>query len=708
MGGSSKAQTVGYRYYVGMHMILCHGPVDAITKVLVGDRVAWSGEATGGQITIDALELFGGESREGGVSGLVDIEMGGPAQTQNSYLAAKLGDVPAFRGVVGVVLRQVYTGMNPYIKAWSFRARRIANLTSGDPQWEPTLAAIGQDMNPAHIIRECLTDTAWGMGYTSADIDNASFLAAAQTMKTEGMGISLLWDRQSAIEDFLREIMRHIDGALFVDRATGRFMLKLVRDDVDEETIITLDETNISRIKDFSRPTLSELTSAVTVIYWDQATGNDASITVQDIALAQTQGGQSGTTIKYPGFTGGGIAAKAATRDLQAVSTPLASCTISATRAAAGLNIGDAFRLDWPDFGADMIMRVTGLAFGGATSNEIKITAVQDVFSIGSAVIMPPQPPIWTDPISDPTASPYRKIYEAPYWDIVMQRGQAEADAMSDYDGAFLIGATSPTDDALSANLWVDVGGVYTQRGTLDFMPTAVLTAAAGHMDTTLAIGSGVDLAAAMVGEYVQIDNELMRVDGVTDTTVTVGRGVLDTVPAAHSSGARLYFTGGFNATDSIVYQDGETVAVKLTTITGKGQLPLASAPIDSLTFDQRAQRPYPPGKFQIGGAYYPASVSAAVDIVVTWAHRDRKQQTTTTLIDTTTGTIGPETGTTYTAILKTSGGTVLATHSGLTGETTTFTLAEIGANTTVRVELYSLRDGLQSLQTHSHTFERA
>ncbi|EKF9276366.1 hypothetical protein O1B68_002107 [Vibrio cholerae] len=43
MGGSSKKQTVGYRYYLGMHLAMCHGPVDAVTEIQVADRQAWSG-----------------------------------------------------------------------------------------------------------------------------------------------------------------------------------------------------------------------------------------------------------------------------------------------------------------------------------------------------------------------------------------------------------------------------------------------------------------------------------------------------------------------------------------------------------------------------------------------------------------------------------------------------------------------------------------
>ena len=42
MGGRSKAQTVGFRYSLGMHMALCHGPIDAIREILVDRRIAWS------------------------------------------------------------------------------------------------------------------------------------------------------------------------------------------------------------------------------------------------------------------------------------------------------------------------------------------------------------------------------------------------------------------------------------------------------------------------------------------------------------------------------------------------------------------------------------------------------------------------------------------------------------------------------------------
>ena len=120
MGGSSKSQTVGYRYYLGMHLAICHGPVDAITEIQVGERQAWSGNLTAsGRITVNVPELFGGEKREGGISGAIDAAFGQAAQTPNDYLASKIGSPqPAYRGVLSLILRQLYIAANNPYGVW--------------------------------------------------------------------------------------------------------------------------------------------------------------------------------------------------------------------------------------------------------------------------------------------------------------------------------------------------------------------------------------------------------------------------------------------------------------------------------------------------------------------------------------------------------------------------------------------------------------
>ena len=130
--GSKKKQVIGYKYFLGMHLVICHGPVDSIQKIIVGDREAWSGNVTAsGDITIAASELFGGDKKEGGISGTVNVMMGELTQAKNTYLQSKIQTlIPAFRGVVSLVLKQCYVcAMSPYPKAWAIKVKRIPAKT---------------------------------------------------------------------------------------------------------------------------------------------------------------------------------------------------------------------------------------------------------------------------------------------------------------------------------------------------------------------------------------------------------------------------------------------------------------------------------------------------------------------------------------------------------------------------------------------------
>ena len=54
-----KAQIIGWRYFLGMHMVLCHGPVDAVQAISFGEREAWSGSRVGsGDILVNNPKLF--------------------------------------------------------------------------------------------------------------------------------------------------------------------------------------------------------------------------------------------------------------------------------------------------------------------------------------------------------------------------------------------------------------------------------------------------------------------------------------------------------------------------------------------------------------------------------------------------------------------------------------------------------------------------
>lgn len=862
MGGKSKKQTVGYKYYLGMHQILCHGPIDALTRATVDDREAWVGRNAGGSIAINKPDIFGGDSREGGVSGTLDVEMGRDTQGQNSYLASMLGAlIPAYRGVVGVVFRQFYLGNNPYLKPWRFRGQRVFVRQDGIAQWysaragipsfgsssevdlpvvlkwwqssyhpsnndharmrvtfhdkagteigsasapmigtangvwtQRTLNAtqpagtayltlymemdrvegsnndgyidditlsvggvpvaiynpgaeegtsgwenvtgglgvratprtgsycfdgggssyttarqqvgIGQlDLNGVHIIRECLTDPDWGMGYTDADIDDASFSAAADTIFGEKLGMSLLWDRQIKLEEFVDEVKRHIDASVYVSRKTGKFVVKLIRNDYDPDDLLHLDESNVLRVQDPTRASFGELVNSVTVNYWDHATGKDASLTVTDTAMVQTQGAVINAPLQYPGFTCARNATIAAQRDLKALSSPILSCTIYANSDAKELNLGDAFKFSWPRWGVvDQIMRVTGIAYGTGKNNQVKITCTQDVYDTDTAVVINVPDNSWQNPSAPPSASEDEIATEAPYYELVQALGEADTDnkLLTHPEIGYVIGVAGRAPSAISASMWTDSGDGYEEAGQIDFAPTASLVADINAKQTSFFVTMMEDIEEVALGSHFQLGDELLRVDTIDTVTgeITVGRGVLDTVPQPHTAGETLFFWDAYAGFDPTEYVAGEEIGVKVTPVSGAGVLPLSEAVEHTVTLDQRAARPYAPGDLRINGDSY-EDESYEGELALTWTHRDRLQQTGGTLIDHTAGDIGPEPGTAY-RLQGYVDGVLVHTEDDIAGAAATWTPSEEGL---ARVEVHAKRDGLYSWQGATHEF---
>jgi hypothetical protein len=144
MGGRSKESTVGYRYYFGIHMGIGRGPVDALHEIRVADKQAWFGEATANTtINIDAPALFGGEEKEGGIQGPLELMFGEADQEASTGLKAMLGNIlPGFRGMFTAFFNGLICMNNPYPKPWKFRFGRVLKGWDG-AVWYPEKARIG-------------------------------------------------------------------------------------------------------------------------------------------------------------------------------------------------------------------------------------------------------------------------------------------------------------------------------------------------------------------------------------------------------------------------------------------------------------------------------------------------------------------------------------------------------------------------------------
>lgn len=743
MGGSSSSQTVGYRYRMGLHLALCQGPVDAVQEIQMGERTAWGDADRGpvanghglGSLSINKPSLFGGDEREGGVVGTIDVLAGGADQGRNDYLMSRLGPaIPAFRGVLSLVARKIlFAANNPYIKPWAVRVRRFTAGWFEAPwmQWNAEVRTwddeedreITVGMNPAHILVQCLTDPHWGMGYPQGVI-GWSFWNVALALSSEGFGLNLVWTRQQPIESFIGQVLDHIGGILYTDSQQGTFELKLLRDDYWIDSLPQLGPDEIVRLERFERAQWGELPNELTVVYTDWQTGGDATVTVENLAAIQLQGGVINQRRNYPGVNYGPLAARLALRDLRALGSPLARMSLMVAPAAltqAPLP-GDVFLLNWPRLGIDrMVVRVTGIDTGTLGAAQWRIEAIEDVFGMSNTVLAP-TPPRLQEPTIEPLPAALVLAVEAPYWELARRMSRADLAYLSDTDT--YLGALAAAGGNGQWNWQFCTGASRNDLAAVagaDYAPLFTLNAAlpASELDAVGVAVTAVSLPQRLaVGDYAYlVDTSGAIVEAVsilglneTFTFVDLGRGVLDTTPQVHALGTRLIGVGQWLASQGAEYAPGESVFVAAVarTLTDQGDAELASNG-QPLVLTGRQALPYPPGRIRLNGQLEPAVVAG--DLTVAWAHRDRTQQTAY-LVQQMDGDIGPELGVTYTVRIRNRNNVLVHTAAGLSGAAYVWT-AEAAAldagalGDRITVEIAAWRDGLSSWQQQVRSMDR-
>lgn len=488
-GGGGGDQVAGHRYYMGVHMAVCRGPVDEIVEIRVGDRTLTLREgqpvdtttATGvdengnptyttssasqpvivpgstnkladnALVYVDSYELFGGEAKEGGIQGTMDVLMGGPAQTVNPGVQAMNGGgpMPAWRKVVTLFFNGIVCMVNPYPKAWKFRVRRHSKGWHNDTPFDPTRVKIVmtgeadgnypaspstiEAMNPAAIVYECLTNPEWGRGLPASRIDEASFLAASQTLYNEGFGLCLKWARTGPIDQFVQSVLNTIAANIYQDRATGKIVLKLVRGDYTFSALPLFDTS--SGLLDITEATFGAPTDSINemALKWHDPVSNlDRTVTLQNLAAVQSAGGAINSTSRdFTGIPTAALAKRVAQRELKAASTPLRRFTLTLDRRGWQVYPGSVIRIrDLSRNIPDMAVRIAQVAEGGLVNGKIQCIGVQDVFAMPATALTGQQPSAWTPPNFDPCLGQMRLI-EIPYFTLVKYMTPADFAALT-------------------------------------------------------------------------------------------------------------------------------------------------------------------------------------------------------------------------------------------------------------------------------------
>lgn len=726
--GKASSVVVGYKYFFAMHMGLCRGPVNELIEIKVGDRTAWKGSATGnGDIYIDAPELFGGDNSEGGIEGPAELYFGGETQTVSDKLKEMLGNAdqqPDFRGVFTMFYDGLVSSMSPYPKKWKMLCRRT---TAGwqDGTWYAAKALIELDgtapeveprkihaMNPAHIVFEALTNRAWGRGLPRTIIDQAAFRYAADQLYAENFGLCLRWTRTDTLTAFIQGVLDHIAGVLYLDKTTGLYKLKLLRDDyVPSQLPMYTTDSGLKSIDEASSGSTSGSINEIVVTYHNPLNDADAVTRVQNIAAVQATGSVASRDISYLGVPTAQLAAKLAQRDLKLGTTNLRRFKLTGDRRLWKLQPGDLIRIKDAVRGiGEMVLRIVTVEDGTLLNGEVRIAAIQDLFAfrISSIPIEGDQDPLAKDPELGAGEAKRHIAYERPYAEINRSYPKSEFAFITPSAGFFMQHLEKSSPVALGFDITVqkfDDPSYFEKDFTGEFTPVCNLAVTLEYLDTELTYlaDSDTDMKFAEVGQAALIGGvEFVRVTSIDLGARRVGieRGTMDTRPHRHLVNSEVWFTEDNGGTNFIEYTPGTqlTIAGRPYSLSQKTVLGV----FDLVTMNWRFKRPYCPGavmqeslttpitnwfntvEMRYDAAGYYEDVVGGEDgeqvyievpdvLTISWAHRDRVLQADQ-LIPHATGSIGPEPGTTYVLEVKDSAGNLVRRIDGITGTSQVYT----------------------------------
>ena len=196
--GPRSKTTVGFRYFLGIHFVVCLGTIDRLRRISYDGRTAWLGSSPGGRFFISKPTLFGKRDREGGIEGFFTLRSGSPIQQTIPYLVSQLGSPqPAYRGVMSVVFEQMYIGNQPNVRPIAIRVSRIFTAHQGlnfGVQWYSEKAAIFQrtatDVNELHRIHISI-DVSSTMTGQRIENAKAAIIQLLQFLRDQGQRSSI-------------------------------------------------------------------------------------------------------------------------------------------------------------------------------------------------------------------------------------------------------------------------------------------------------------------------------------------------------------------------------------------------------------------------------------------------------------------------------------------------------------------------------------
>jgi hypothetical protein len=345
-------------------------------------------------------------------------------------------------------------------------------------------------------------------------------------------------------------------------------------------------------------------------------------------------------TVKFACFTENRNAVWAGRQQLRKASYPYAMITFSANRKAFQLKVGEVFRFSYAPYNiSNMVCRVLLKEEESIESESIKITAMEDIFSVALAVEEYTDPDDFTQPGVNFGALPF----------LIVDAFEAPFALREDLEVVPLAVRRSLNDMGALVHLSIDGGASYFLLNEVgNIQPYGTLAVAAYSADTyPLDEGPGFYVDFADADEAAKIEtvswadvfsaaknnalmgNEIITFKTFTPVTATrylvsdIVRGRFDTYRMDHAVGEVFWFIGSnIESVKDAEITPGVTRQFKLVPYNARTAGDVAEAEAVSLALTGRAYTPYIPSNFCANGSSFAARYTD--DIVLTWSARYR------------------------------------------------------------------------------------
>lgn len=577
------------------------------------------------------------------------------------------------------------------------------------------------DINPIHKIREILTDDT-AMAKPEADVNDANFMKAADRIYSEGLGVSWAIDEKSCI-DAIEELCYHIEAGIRVNRQTGLYEMVLFRDDwFAEDEIHTIAE---NKIKDLSLEVMNsdDIVNQLNVTYYDRERIKNSTFSVYENGSILTMGKANAESIDFPYFMNMRNAEVVANWKLKQHSTPAWKGTLTTGwREARKWNRYDLVKITWSKkWQGTILARIMKIDLGNGLNNEVMIDFEEVVPYSGemnTTIVVDDS----TEEKAEPAKPATGETFEAPYYIAVQNIGQRKIDdeLAHNPDVGFTFSTyRRPQWNALYAEITTinadNPENGWVIDGNAEFVTGGQFAQVVSKTATQISVKNMKIEGLFGRGDLIVTGSWLFGADGsyefmlVEDfdkenNILTVKRGVLDTLPDQWDDDIWFFVSNADDGLFSLTeYSAGDNVRASALTVTPSSKLAQVGSSFVSMR--SRAIRPYPPANVKINGEYWPSFIDD--HLALTWAHRNRLQQTGGEVLSWFNEDVTSEAGVTY-KIKIFDDETDLTIHE----------VSEITANNMVidaqflaprtRIELFSVRDGYESLQKFEHIFSTA